>query len=112
MTTKPKPLKLKWHVNPAPTGRFKAFEHRSWPRAQIGEKYVARILCADDYRPADAKAGTHEPLKVAIADYRVASNPTGAAFCWRTLKGEFKTLAEAKQAAQMFLEAHPEIMEK
>lgn len=99
-----------WKVDHAPTGRYRSFFKRSWPTgwSDRAETYpVATIRCADDYRPAKVRTGDHAPLKVdvAIRNDGAAAVDKGA-FSWRTLKGEWKTVAEAKAASEKFYAEH------
>lgn len=95
---------IKWKVSPAPTGRYRSFERRSWPSADytIGGKPAAYIACEDDYRPANVREGKHAELAVMIAQWDERT------FKWRRLQQRFATLELAKSAAERFLRAHPE----
>ena len=91
-------MKLKWKVQPEPTGRYRSFEHRGWPQAELSNgDTVAIITCDDSYVPALAKAGHHKPLKVRVADY---SRTPGQ---WYVLKERFETLDKAKKGVVAFL---------
>lgn len=105
-------MKLKWTVDPAPTGPYRSFQGRSWPRGEANGEAAARILCEDDYRPANARSGEHKPLRVAVAQWNLtAEERVGqGAFRWRTLKATAATLPEAKALAERFFEAHPEYL--
>jgi hypothetical protein len=105
-------MKLIWKVDPEPTGPYKSFLSRGWPSAELGGELVLQIFCPekDDYTPAKARGDrTHKPLRVRVTDRR---QPVGAPILWqwRTIKGEFATLAEAKEAGKKFLCEHPEIL--
>ena len=65
------------------------------------------ISCADNYYPAAVKSGEHAPLTVRIADHSAKTEDGRSTFDWRKLKGEFKTLDEAKAAAVHALEKYP-----
>ena len=93
---------LKWQTQPAPTGRYKAFDKRGWPHADFNgtEFTAAAIYCDDDYRPSNAKLGHHAPLTVRVADYRA----DGKSWEWRTMKNRPATLDEAKKQAAQFFE--------
>jgi len=104
-------MKLKWEVAPVPTGRYRSFEERGWPSASYrngDEDAAARIECADEYVPANAKSGKHLPLHLHVAHW---VNPDergeGAAFKWRKVIQIFETLPEAKAAAQSILDDRP-----
>ena len=97
-------IKLKWIVAPAPTGRYRYFERRSWPHAEYADGSIAgSIYCADDYRPANVKTGNHSELTVRVADYSVTP------WKWREVQKTYATLAEAKAALVRVLDKHPEI---
>lgn len=103
-------MKIKWIVQPAPTGRYRSFERRGWPKGESenGDP-VARIECGDAYAPKRVKTGDHAPLRVGFA---FATAPeelaTKGTFTWQYLKARFATLSEAKAAAQEFYERYPE----
>ncbi len=103
-------LKIVWRVQPKPTGPYGAFSFRNWPMAEVGGETAFRIICEDDYIPRDAKAGTHKPLRVNVAQYSTTpeQHKKHGAWRWRLLKGECATLPEAKRLAQRFLDAHPD----
>lgn len=105
--------KLRWTVDEAPTGPYRSFSKRAWPRASYGKdgKPAAHIVCVDSYRPANAKSGDHPPLSVHVAKWRDRDGDSQT-FDWRRLKAEFATLADAKAAAERFLDAHPEFAPK
>jgi hypothetical protein len=103
---------IKWRVSEAPTGNYRSFAKRDWPAADYNDSQLtpaAMITCNDSYCPADVKAGKHAPLKVWIADHSLAvkNDPEVGSWKWRTLKGEFATLAEAKAAAANVLKKNP-----
>lgn len=96
-------MKLYWKVSPAPTGKYKSFMSRGWPSAYSDKKetnIIANISCADDYIPANVKIGRHASLKIRLAI------KNGTSFDWKTLKGEFLTLDQAKEAAESFYNSH------
>jgi len=103
---------IKWKASEPPSGRFRSFSTRAWPSAEYanGDPAVS-IYSTDEYRPADAKSGQHAPLTVMIADWGLSPEEKAkrGAFVWRKMKGEFKTLAEAKAAAEKLLAANPQI---
>src|SRR5271169_6817934 len=100
-------IKLKWKVASEPTGRYRSFEHRGWPGAEFetGRPAVA-LYCDDAYYPRNVKTGNHAPIKVCIADY----TGEGRYFKWRTLVSKPATLDAAKDLAQRFWNAHPEML--
>jgi len=95
-------IKLKWKVEPPPTGRYKSFDKRGCPSADYPNGNCAiNIYCDDPYIPSNVKEGKHSPLTVRIADYSKPSNPeTGEGFTWRNLVQRFTTLKIAKEIAQ------------
>ena len=96
-------IKLKWRVDPAPTGRYRSFQKRYWPSAEYTNQRPAfSIVCEDEYRPQNVKTGEHKPLTVRVAVYNERS------FDWRTLKTRADTLADAKALAQRAIDQHPE----
>ena len=98
MSAKPK---LKWRVAPAPSGMYRSFFKREWPSAEYADgKAAVNLSCADDYRPADARSGSHAPLTIHVADYSVSP------WRWRTVQKRAATLAEAKLRALAVLEQH------
>lgn len=105
-------IKLKWEVAEAPTGMYRSFHKRNWPSAYINGKPAAHIRCEDEYIPRNVKTGNHAPLTVWIADHRASSNPNGGTFKWRQLITTHATLQEAKAAAEHFLNANPQILER
>jgi hypothetical protein len=103
-------MKLKWRVDPPPTGRYRSFAHRGWPTANFSgaDKIAVQIRCDDPYIPAKVKTGDHKPLCVYIAEwFDPAERGTRAAFEWRKLTTEFATLKEAKAAAYQALKERP-----
>ena len=94
-------MKLKWRVQPEPTGRYRSFKKRGWPTAEyIDGCIAASISCEDDYVPARVKSGDHKELVVRVADYSVKP------WKWRTVKARASTLEEAKALVVRVLEAH------
>lgn len=99
-------IKLKWKVASVPTGRYRSFEYRGWPDATYADgKPAVQIRCKDDYTAQRAKGeDEHAELTVYIADHHPKAEwKDRGAFTWRTLKARYKTLAEAKEAAQAFI---------
>jgi hypothetical protein len=103
----------KWKVASAPTGRFRSFQHRSWPIAiyAASDKTAAQIICGngelhDSYSPTKARSGDHAELKVMVADH---SQPK---WQWRTLKQRFATLDAAKAGFDTFIAGRPDFAPK
>ena len=99
---------LKWSVQPAPTGKWKAFHHRGWPTADYtGTDTLAVVLiCEDDYRPANVKTGRHAPIQIKIADFSRGTR------VWRKVLKEAKTLEEAKAIAEEAVKNYPDFKPK
>ncbi len=102
-----------WKPDPPPAGRYRSFFKRGWPTGWSNDEHAHPIVtftCADEYLFARAKVGNHAPLKIRVAlrNDEAVREKCGA-FTWRTLKGEWATLAEAKAAATAFYVMHPEM---
>lgn len=101
-------MKYKWKVSEEPTGLYRSFARRRWPTASYENGNVAaRIDCADDYNPRNAREGRHELLIVWVAVYRPDA---GITWQWQSMKRRFATLQEAKDGFAKLLVDHPEIM--
>lgn len=104
-------MKLKWKVDPPPTGRWRSFECRGWPTAEYEDGTIAaHIRCEDAYIPSLVKEGRHAPLIIIIYDY---SKPNGN--CpWTRMKlmKPAATLREAKERVKQYLKSHPEVFPK
>lgn len=100
-------VKLKWRVSAAPTGRFRSFEHRSWPSAEWPNGAPAASLhCEDDYTPARGRGEhLHAPLIVYVKAYRA----DGSGWDNRRLKGRPLTLAAAKELVDKFFDVMPDM---
>ena len=104
-------MKIKWKVSEKPSGPYRSFYNRAWPDAyydNAGKDPAAAIYCSASYDPSQAKTGDHPPLTLMIADHSVP----GPGFTWRKVKGEFKTLQEAKDKAEELIEKYPNIHPK
>lgn len=103
-------MKLKWRVQPAPTGRYRAFESRGWPMASYAhDDYfaAASLDCDDDYEPRKVKTGDHKAITIRVAKwYTHEERGTRAAFEWYRLNKKAETLKEAKELAAKFIETH------
>jgi hypothetical protein len=102
-------LKYRWKVAPPPTGRYRSFDKRSWPRAFYNnqrESIAGAIYSEDAYDPRNVKEGKHAPLIVRIADHSVTP------WKWWQLKGTFPTLDAAKQAFASVLAKNPQLQPK
>lgn len=103
--------KLYWHISPAPTGKYRSFAYRGWPTAsqdRKGDVSLFNVVCEENYSKRRADSGDHKPLKLRVA----VPTGLGRGFEWRGLKGEFKTLAEAKARAQAFYDEHHEKLKR
>ena len=103
-------MKLIWRVSPVPTGRYRSFEHRSWPSANYKNgRPAVSLSCAEDYCGRLARATDGLEIKIDVADWSIPGN----SFKWRTMKQRAVSLAQAKQLATDFLtKFHPEFAEK
>ncbi len=102
-------IKIKWKVDPKPTGQYSAFQHRSWPTASFNDNdgpAAAQILCSVDYTPERATSGEHPELKVLVADYSV--DP----WQWRVLKARAASLKEAKSLVASVYAKSPKSLPK
>ena len=98
-----KKSKVVWRVSSVPTGMYRSFERRGWPAADYSNgEPAASIHCADDYVPRNVKTGEHAELEVYVVDHSTKPNWTR-----RRLKRRCKTLQEAKQLVDKFLEQFP-----
>lgn len=100
-------MKIKWTVQPAPTGQFKSFAWRGWPIAEFENGDLAAVLsCEDDYVPLKVKTGEHAPIKVIVVLWGNATKekpqPRG------TLKARAASLKEAKELVMRFYDANPQ----
>lgn len=103
-------IKLKWKVQPEPTGRWRSFENRGWPMATFPNgTMAARIDCGDDYKPANVREGKHGELTLYLADYS-DRGPGASAWKWVRVIKTFKTVAEAKEAAVKLYEKFPKYL--
>jgi hypothetical protein len=104
-------LKLVWRVEPRPTGRDASFQTRGWPSAELEDGTAAVSLhCADEYVPADVRAGRHGPITIKVADRRPETIAEKGAWIWRTLKRKAATLDEAKAIVAEFMTANPHVV--
>lgn len=106
--------KLKWRVDPAPTGQFRSFQSRAWPSADYPNgDFAACIISTDkeDYKGFHAKAtGLH--LKVKVAKWLKTPDDQAGSFKLLVSKAEYSSIAEAKEAVNKILEKNPELMPK
>jgi len=77
--------KTVWVMSEKPTGRFRTFQHRSWPMAYYHHKEgppAARLIpvCVE-HKSYDPSLKEIAQLQLGVADYRV----TTQSFVWRKL---------------------------
>lgn len=99
-------VKLKWKVDPVPTGRYRSFVKRGWPSAYYPDGNNAVFLYAEEpYAPCFARAELRFPITIRVAFHHPEEEwPEKGAFTWRTLKVRAYSLEEAKTLAQTFIE--------
>lgn len=101
------PVKLVWRVEPAPTGRYRSFQHRGWPTAYYkgdAEQPAAFLTCEDEYTPPRAREGQHQPITITLLHHNDSkSKPWGR----YRMKAQAETLDAAKATVQRFLDEHP-----
>lgn len=104
-------IKYRWKVAPEPTGKYRSFEHRSWPTAfevSTGH-WVCYIRCEDEYVPRRVAAGDHRELTVLVSiACRGEERAKHGRFRWAKLKQRCATLTEAKELFAKFLATHPD----
>ena len=91
-------MKIKWNVEPPPTGKFRSFAFRGWPYATVGDRILARLHCDTPYHAQTVRNGEHGPLTVYIRSYS-----SGKAKDYK-FKEKAKTLAEAKEMVVKYVE--------
>lgn len=102
-------MKLKWKVQPAPTGRYRSFDKRGWPQLLTPSDRVAAFIdCEDSYYPPWVREGRHKELSVIIYDHTNGMQQRKT----RRLVARFANLDEAKKAAETFLAAHVDFLPK
>lgn len=100
-------MKIVWHIDPKPTGKYRSFAHRRWPSAynlDANGDVIALLRAADDsdYVPSLRETTT---LVVRVADYY---NPeVEGSFTWRQLKGRPVGFKAAKKLVDAFYKAEP-----
>lgn len=101
-------MKLKWYVDPEPTGRYRSFQRRGWPTCYSGNpdkedcELLAAIVSLDHhgYEGHYARA-TNLRLKVRIHFKVAGEDRTGLS------KEEFSSIAEAKAWLKAFYKNNP-----
>jgi hypothetical protein len=109
-------MKIYWRVADKPTGRYRAFDKRSWPTAWWGkpeaaDSCVAAFMnCADEYVPERVRQGVHAPITITVCHY---NHPEAGNSSKRfRLKKQAATLDEAKQMVDAFYKSHPDWLPK
>lgn len=100
-------MKLRWKVDPEPTGPYSSFQHRSWPQAFYPDgRYAGTLQCSEPYVPQAVRDNSHAPLFLLVNHYNHPQAGNG----WRVLrsKASYPTLKDAKEAFARMLDAHPE----
>jgi len=117
-------LKIKWKVAAAPTGRYRSFQHRSWPSAYVGDSQIAYVVCKytdggaifADYNARLAKNVSEgfapAELIVKIADYNGDPLNPNANFSWKQLKARFQNMDDVKAAVLAFYTKNPNWLPK
>ena len=93
--------KIKWVVDPPPTGQYQSFHTRGWPTGENHQgQSMFHVQCGVEYEPCRVREGDHPPLRLRVAVPN--DDPDKGAWNWRLLKGEFKTLGDLKKFAEEF----------
>jgi len=103
--TPTKVIKYKWKVQKDDCNRFVP---RPWPDVELDGNTIAHIRCSNSYSINKAKTGNHSPLSLYVAIENYKENST---WCWRKIKGEFKTIKEAKNGFASFVKNNPNIFD-
>lgn len=98
-------MKIKWRVDPAPTGKWRSFTKRGWPMAETTDKGepVFRLDCADV--PRLVREGKHAEIEILVRCGRQALD--GLGWQWKRLVKRAATLDEAKAIVARFIEQNP-----
>jgi len=99
-------MKYKWHVQSAPTGRYRSFERRGFPSAEYEDRNMAAFIGSVEdweYIPSQKQ---YKSLELRFADHSVTP------WKWRKLVKRFSTIQEAKDAFARFIKNHPEFEPK
>jgi hypothetical protein len=102
-----KKMKYKWKVSEAPSGPYRSFQKRSWPFAYYCDKEespACAVYCDTSYSVTRMKDADHAPLTMMVADHSVLP-----VWQWKKVKGEFKTLQEAKDRFVELLKKFPQL---
>lgn len=97
--------KLKWRVDPKPTGQYRSFHRRGWPTADVGEHTVARVSADQEYIPSNVKRGIHGLITVHLLIRTPTTKPR-----WVRLKERAMSLTVAKELAQDWFNRNPQYL--
>lgn len=104
-----KKIKIKWKVSEAPSGMYRSFYKRGWPKAYYENGDIcAQIICKDSYTPSNIKTKQHAPIYLWIANYNVADRNKDGRWTWEKVETAFSSLKEVKQAIEVLLKEYPE----
>ena len=96
-------MKIKWKVAPAPTGPYRSFQHRDWPRAVLPDgTSVFRLECFESYSPWRVREREHPPITIFVRC------GTHDGWKWVRLKVQADSLEEAKRRVAGFIERNPD----
>jgi len=100
-------MKLKWKVDPPPTGRYRSFATRNWPSADFEDGRPAAWLSANlEYAPS--LRGNIVPAELVIRIQVTDYSQRNIGFEWKTLTKRANTLSEAKAIVLEFFTKYPE----
>lgn len=99
-----KTVKIVWKVGDEPTGRYRSFQHRSWPVATFGRDgpMAAMLVPVEPMSYSPHIAETTE-LRIKVADYSMKDE----SFTWRRLKATVIGVTAAKELYLRFLASNP-----
>jgi hypothetical protein len=96
-----------WKVEPKPTGPYRSFEERGWPRGEdLKGKYLFTIYAENgsSYSAYAVKNKTHGFLRLRFADYSEST----VGFKNKTFLKQFSTMEEVKHFAEYYYKRYPE----
>ena len=99
--------KTVWTLSPAPTGRYRSFQHRSWPMATYhnrdGPTAARMIPILVEHKGYHPDLKETAPLQIGVADYRGSQG-----FVWRKLTMAVTGYSAAQSLWEDWLYAHLE----
>lgn len=98
--------KIIWKVGPKPTGKYRSFQTRGWPTAEIGNEIVAALYCDEPY------TGFNSRRTDLLITVRVTDRFGPDTWEWKQLKLRAKSVAEAKQLVATFYKVKLEWLPK